>query len=69
MLRSHGLEPGHKLTRLQHALNAQSPNVFETMGVETRNCSAAHMSSAYSTIVDSWFLPISGFEAQKQFTL
>jgi hypothetical protein len=55
LLRSHGLELSHKLQRLQHTLNAQSHADFETMGVETRNCSAAHMSSAYSTIAHSVF--------------
>jgi len=57
LLRSHGLELGQKLQRLQHVLNAQSHNVFETMGVETWNCSAAHMSSAYSTIADTLVSP------------
>lgn len=57
LLRSEAMELSHNLQRLQYTLNAQPHGVFETMGVETRNCSAAHMSSTYGTIAHSLVSP------------
>jgi hypothetical protein len=37
LLRSHGLELGHKL-QITTRIKCSISNVFETMGVETRNC-------------------------------
>jgi len=57
VLRSEALELSHKLQRTQHKLNAQSHGVLRAMGIETRNCSAAHMSSESATIAQSWIPP------------
>lgn len=53
LLRSEAMELSHNLQRLQYTLNTQPQGVFESIGVETRNCSAAHMSSTYGTIAHS----------------
>jgi len=60
LMRSEALELSGKLQRLHHTLNAQSRSFLKTVGTETRNCSAAHMSLELGTIAqfvspDLWF--------------
>lgn len=54
VLRSQALELSHKLQSLHDMINAHSHGVFKTMGIETGNCSAAHLSTESGTIACSF---------------
>lgn len=56
VLRSQALELSRKLQRLHDMINAHSHGVFKTMGIETGNCSAAHLSTESGTNAYS-FIP------------
>jgi hypothetical protein len=54
LLRSQAQELSRKLQILQHTINAQSHGGFKTTGIETGNCSAAHLSLESGTIANSF---------------